>query len=276
MNRIKLCLASFTLALALSPTLQAQDREAGLFLGTAQYQGDLSQKQLTISETRPSIGIFGRYYFTPRIDVKGNLYYGWVEGDDNNYSQDRYRPRRNLNFRSDLVELSSQLEINFLPFIANSRRYRFTPYAFGGVALYYFNPTARYNGTKLKLADLNTEGQGLEGGPADYSKIQGAIPYGLGLKWNLGRLFNIGLEVGQRKLFTDYLDDVSGSYYDNDVIRAKNGDLAALAADPSRIIDPKLVHSAGTQRGDEKDLDLYIFAGITLSKTFRSPGCINF
>ena len=68
-------------ALALTAfSVNAQDREAGIFLGTASYQGDLSMKQVTLSETKPGFGILGRYYFNPRVNLKGALSYGWMRG----------------------------------------------------------------------------------------------------------------------------------------------------------------------------------------------------
>src|ERR1051325_4980864 len=106
-------------------TLRAQDKEFGIFLGTAQYQGDLSLKQVTLNETKPGFGVFGRYYFNPRIDIKGGLNYGWIEGDDKNYpdAENFERKYRNLSFKSHVLELSAVAELNILPFISNSHRY---------------------------------------------------------------------------------------------------------------------------------------------------------
>src|ERR1700743_1251613 len=88
-------------ALLIGFTALAQDKEFGVFLGTTQYQGDLSQSQITINETKPSVGVLGRYYFDPRFDIKGSLYLGWISGSDANYaSADHDRYERNLSFSS--------------------------------------------------------------------------------------------------------------------------------------------------------------------------------
>src|SRR5688500_4065024 len=65
-------------------TVKAQDKEFGVFLGTTQYQGDLSYSQITLNETKPGFGILARYYFNPRINIKGFGAFGMIEGDDKN------------------------------------------------------------------------------------------------------------------------------------------------------------------------------------------------
>src|SRR5438034_1143268 len=154
----------------LSTNLSAQDKEFGVLIGAAQYQGDLSYKQITIDATRPGFGVLARYYFNPRIDVRGSLNYGWISGDDKNYPdvENNERKYRNLSFRSHILELSGVAELNILPFISNSHRYRFAPYVFGGLAVFHFNPKAYYNGQWVELQPLGTEGQTLNGADKRY------------------------------------------------------------------------------------------------------------
>ncbi len=260
-------------------TANAQDREAGIFLGTAQYQGDLSRSQITLSETKPGFGILGRYYFNPRVNLKGALSYGWIAGDDKNYGSATDpdpdgRWKRNLNFRSHILELSGQVEVNLLPFISNSKRYRFAPYVFTGASLYHFNPKTDYNGSTVALQPLGTEGQLLNGQDKRYNRLQGSIPYGFGIKYSLGNFWNLGLEVGQRKTFTDYLDDVSGRGYPNlDEMRALNPQAADLSFRGDEVGIPE---SQAKVRGDNTDLDMYIYAGFTITKTIRRFTCTNF
>jgi hypothetical protein len=37
------------------------------------------------------------------------------------------------------------------------------------------------------------------------------IPYGIGIKYNIGGKFSLAADMGYRYTFTDYLDDVSGN-----------------------------------------------------------------
>jgi hypothetical protein len=81
------------------------------------------------------------------------------------------------------------------------------------------------------------------------------------------------LEVGYRKTFTDYIDDVSTDYYDNDKLRRRRGNMAADLADPSKGEIPTYTRGTytydptaeGMQRGDPSDKDAYIFTTITFS-----------
>jgi hypothetical protein len=281
--RNQLLIAIFALS---SFAARAQDKEIGISISAANYQGDLTQKQVTLSETKPGLGLLARYYFGPRIDIKGSLNYGWISGSDQDYSNNLERQVRNLSFKSSIFELAGTVEFNILPYISNSKRYRFAPYIFGGAAFFHFNPKAEYNGQWYALQPLGTEGQNISGsGVAKYSLWQFAIPYGLGIKYSLGKFWNIGLEIGQRKLFTDYLDDVSNKFVNaTDVMNAAPAnakDAAAVFANPSNnpvnAQDPKGHHyNPGQGRGDNTHLDMYVFTGITITKTIRRFSCTGF
>ncbi len=256
----------------------AQDIEGGIFIGTTEYQGDLSKSQLTISQTKPSFGILGRYYFGPRFDVAANINYGWIAGDDKDYGGDR--ARRALNFRTNIFEVGVHGELNILPYISNSKRYRFAPYVFAGIALYHFNPTGvdPLTGKTVDLQPLTTEGE------APYSLWQMAIPYGIGVKYSLGHFWNLGFEIGQRKLFTDYLDDVSGNFV-NATAYAKLSAEGKVMADPGYynsiqytkgLPDPVINSTKTLARGNADKSDMYLFAGFTITKTLRRFTCTNF
>ncbi|MFK7933189.1 MAG: hypothetical protein AB8G22_06740, partial [Saprospiraceae bacterium] len=92
-----------------------------------------------------------------------------------------------------------------------------------------------------------------------------------GVKIALTDALNIGLEFGARLLFTDYIDDVSRSYADRELIRAARGDLAAELSDRRTSTD-----TAGTSenvgRGNDKARDWYYMSGITISYNFLDNG----
>ena len=74
-------------------------------------------------------------------------------------------------------------------------------------------------GAKYPLRDLRTEGQGTPGDTlfalgATYGPVAMCIPMGIGLKKAFNGNGGIKLEFGFRFTNTDYLDDVSGNYYD--------------------------------------------------------------
>ena len=258
------------------PFVQAQDIEAGLLLGTAQYQGDLSKQQYTLSETKPGFGGLFRYYFNPKFNLKASIMYGQISGDDANYDDEKGRKRRNLSFRSHILEGSVQLEYNILPYVNNTELYKWAPYVFTGVSVFNFNPKAEYQGETYELQPLGTEGQGTQGEPDKYNLTQLSIPLGVGLKYSVGSGWNIGLEAGLRKTFTDYLDDVSSDYPDPSVF--DDGSIANKLYDRSDEVEgiDQQVHGEGSQRGNPDDDDWYTFFGFTITKTFRETGCMNF
>lgn len=269
-------LVAVLINMAIFQPVLSQDSELGIFLGTSHYNGDLDFKpfpspSLDFNTMHLGFGVLYRYYFNPSLNFKTNIYYGNISGDDGLYAdEDDGRRRRNLSFKSHVIEGSFQLEWNILPFVPGSQSYRFSPYLFGGLTIFHFNPKAELNGTWHELQPLGTEGQHIHNDKSPYSLLQIAIPLGLGFKYNISGLWNIGLEIGGRKTFTDYLDDVSGVYVDNDELRAgPNGELAANLADRN----PSGQFSAGSVRGNPDRVDWYWFSGITISKTIRSFQC---
>jgi hypothetical protein len=257
-------------------------------LGGANQIGTNFVRDLEISTTRPTLTAGYRYNVSAYSKVRGSLFFGTLKGDDN-LTQEPFRNNRNLHFRSRIIELSGIYEYYFNQ-ESSGHRYNIkgakgmrakglTYYAFGGIGLIYFNPKAQYNGNWIALQPLGTEGQGLPGGGRKYSRVTVVIPYGLGLRYAVNRDWRIGLEVGMRKTFTDYLDDVSGNYYDNKVLLQERGVVAATLADPSKGMfastqyDPKTGRTReGLQRGDPKDKDAYGFVTITACYRLKKRG----
>ena len=132
-------------------------------------------------------------------------------------------------------------------------------YVYTGISIFHYNPKAENQyGEFVDLQELGTEGQGTTSFPdkEKYSLIQYAIAIGGGFKIAVNPSFNIILEYGVRKTFTDYLDDVSTTY---------PGDILSMTNEATYMSDPSGSHEIGEQRGDPDKKDWYSFAGITLS-----------
>ncbi|MEO1652859.1 MAG: DUF6089 family protein [Bacteroidota bacterium] len=187
---------------------------AGLQLGAANYFGDIPSG---IQATRPSAGIFISRKLGPRSHARLGLSWLRLEADDFFSEETSGTYARNLHFRNDIIELSLVNTLDLIPsYGKHQRRALFTPYLYYGVAVIYQNPRARLplnqGGDWIELQPLGTEGQGRPGYDDPYSKVQLAIPLGLGVKWAINERLNVGIESGIRFAFTDYLDDVSGEY----------------------------------------------------------------
>lgn len=238
----------------------AQKSEIGAFVGTSFYIGDLSHSTI-FSECGIAGGVVYRYNFTPRWALKANIMFAKVHASDA-ISNGSYE--RNLSFKSPITELSVQAEVNFLKLYNQKGYNRFSPYVFAGIAVFSFNPQAELNGKTYDLQPFGTEGQGLVLGKKEYALCSFAIPFGIGLKVNIGRYVSLGAEWGVRFTCTDYLDDVSGTYYDNEALRLQRGDIMADLADRSPEIGQEL-HKNGTQRGNFNTTDFYSFCGGTIT-----------
>ncbi|MGQ9846683.1 MAG: DUF6089 family protein [Bacteroidales bacterium] len=242
-------------------------------LGGANREGTNFVRDLEISMTRPVFSLGFRYRIKETISTKTMLSYGWLRGDDK-LTLEKFRHYRNLAFRSPIVEFSNQFEYSIirekqghrynLRRVRGLKGFKTNTYFFVGFGVIYFNPKNKYNGKWYALQPLGTEGQGLVPTRKKYSRISMCIPYGIGFKYGLNRRLNIGLEFGARKTFSDYLDDVSTTYFDNQMIREARGDVAAYLADPSDGTHPNWT-AAYQQRGDAKDKDSYMFLIINLT-----------
>jgi len=249
-------------------------------LGGGEEEGRDFYDDLDFNATRPTFAVGYRYKLLSVVSLRGSLIYGRVNGNDAN-TEEFFRNNRNLHFRSPIVEVAAAAEVYFLKENLSSKyklrgvrgklASNLSGYFFVGVGGFYFNPRAEYNGKWVSLQPLGTEGQGLREGTKKYSRIALAIPGGIGFKYTINKTWSLGIEYGLRKTSTDYIDDVSTTYYDNAALRVENGDMAADLADPSKTFaegDKLYITGDGTQRGDSNDKDSYMFGFITLQYRF--------
>jgi hypothetical protein len=233
--RLSVLICSFAL---FSPHLHSQSissgngkLELGLGLGPMHFLGDLGGsagegrpflKDLDIPLTKLSKGLYLNYYPVEwaGIRIAGNL--GYVEGDDKyapaKGGAEEDRKYRNLNFRSKIKEAYVAVELYPTYFFEkyDGRQGKLRPYVLGGVGIYNFNPEVKDDdGSWVKTAPLRLEGQGFAEYPDSkpYKLTQTNVLAGAGFKYYIKENMYLGFEVLHRKLFTDYLDDVSNDYY---------------------------------------------------------------
>jgi hypothetical protein len=204
-------------------------------VGSSHYYGDLAGYRKFIRSTyimpRWNVGLGYTRQFTPHFAARATFTWARISGDDytfnkNNIDKNLIQYARNLHFRNDLKEFALTGIYNFVEDGRNSdARARFTPYLFGGLALVAHSPEARTPAASdnnndaeserrwVKLQPLNTEGQGQPGRDKPYSLVTVGIPVGIGARYRLNESFDVGVEIGYRYTFTDYLDDVGGGTY---------------------------------------------------------------
>lgn len=274
-------LKSFTLFLALcwlfndaQAQLKSRHLYIGAGIGSTNYKGDMDD-DWTVKFTKPGFTILAGYKLTSAFAVQLSYQQGWMGASDARAKEDVARIRRNLSFRSPINEIA--LTFNY-EFISTRRAFKYrsalTPYVFAGIALFRFNPKADINGQTVALQPLGTEGQYLDGCtdcPEPYNLMQISIPFGVGIRARLTEKLDLRVEMGIRKTFTDYLDDVSGEYPDLNALAAQDP-VAAAASDPSDsdMYPRGMAHYNGA-RGHSDGTDWYVNTNIILGFVLAAP-----
>lgn len=244
--------------------------EIGGWAGVAYYFGDLNTN-FDLSRPGPALGASARYNFNSRLSLGMSTNYGRISGSDENSSND-FERARNLNFTSNVFDLSFNLEFNFLDYVHGSKDFPFSPYVFAGASFFSYNPKTQLEGEWINLRDQGTEGQFLG---EEYFLIQPALNYGLGFKIDLNADWSLNFIISARKIFTDYLDDVSTVYPDKDELISLRGPIAVALSDRSTIEDREQyrIGQAGVQRGNSRDTDSYNFIQVGVMYYFGYLPC---
>jgi hypothetical protein len=256
----------------LSHSVVSQNFEVGSWLGGANYFGDLNTNS-NFSMLRPAGGVFLRNNFNNRWVLKNSFSFGQIAFDDKK-SPNGFNRQRNLHFKSNIGEISSMIELNFLEFDKTKPDKWFSPFFSVGFAVFYYNPQARFDGRWYYLQPLGTEGQNDPSfsGVEKYKLVSFAIPVGGGFKFSINRNWNIGIFGEIRITFTDYLDDVSGVYPSALSLPDGTRGIAYQLYDRSGEVGEK-IGVPGRQRGSTTTNDFYLFGGFTVSYTFFRLKC---
>ncbi|MGJ3236487.1 DUF6089 family protein [Marivirga sp.] len=224
-KKAKSCCSILVIICLMANEAMTQSKEFGGGLASFNYTGDLIR---TYSVQNQSIGV-NLYYvrnFQDGWAGKLNFAAGRIKGSDQN-PIDPQAEIRNASFQDFITEISGQATYEFLDFRNNRALVKFTPYLTAGAGFFLINRVEKNS---------------------DYSDIQLMIPFGGGVKYSLGPLWTLNFEFSARKLFYDYLDNISEQV----VTDKRNSDF---------------------QFGDWNDNDWYYFTGLSISYTFWAVDC---
>ncbi|QCR24295.1 DUF6089 family protein [Pontibacter sp. SGAir0037] len=212
--------------------------EIGVGLGGLNYQGDLAPHYRFLSN-QPALTVFYRHDLSHPITLRGAIMGSHRILNNNTMGDDDFDlplPNfRQANMRLTVGEISGVVEYNFLDYYDLTQKVRFSPYLFAGVAGFVYNIRTEF-GDEVYAAAFN---QGAR------TSLGVAIPFGVGVKYALNKYWNLGLEFGARKLFTDRLDNI---HMENSQGQDK------------RVANPY-------------DKDWYFYNGISLSYTIYRINC---
>lgn len=230
-------------------------------LGGADKIGVNGIKDFDFPATRYGLGGGIVFNSLKTIDFRLNGSFLRLNGSDS-YTENEARKIRNITVNTDVYLLNALIELK-MPLSSKgalgSGGHFCLNAGFGG---FYFNPKASYNGKAYGLSQLKTEGQGTSPERPLYPQLVLDVPFGFTYRQYITKYSSYGIELLAHKSFTDYLDDVSTTYYDNEAIRASNGETAAYLADPNTS---GIKRANGSKRGNPKQNDNFF----TVSFTYR-------
>ena len=219
-------------------------------LNTSTYYGDLKDDSDFI-DAKPSLSLGLMTSLSRVVFVRGEFSWVTLSGRDAE-SNDGGKTSRNLSFTSSNFEFNVNGVFHLFPIRGRFyQRPNYNVYGFIGVGGMYFNPKAELEGQKYALQPLMTEG-------IKYSRFTFVIPYGAGAKTKLTPFVNLAVEIGWRKTFTDYIDDVSTNFIDNASIA---NPIAQQLADRRPEIDLPVLQE-GRKRGDPSNKDAYMLLSL--------------
>lgn len=210
--------------MVIGQTLFAQKSEVGFGIGTLNYTGDLA-RTYNILNSKPAATLFYRANVSKVVSLRAAVTGGGIGASDKR-PIDAFAERRDASFSLFLFEASTVMEYHFMNWRDDKHVMRYTPYLFAGLGIFGIS--------------------GAQEKTTQYSNVQGAVPFGLGVKYILNPKWYIALEAGARKTFFDYLDNVSmGS---NQLVK-------------------------DYQYGNRYDNDSYYFVGLSITRTFYEIPC---
>lgn len=282
-----------------SEAMAQQKFEYGISIGGMKYEGDLGGRYgagLGAINNRTSKSTFNAtahlgYRIFNFITLRAELIYGGIQGADSllvgNSPSIAAKKTKNAHFKSIIAEGALVAEI--YPTVLfekdpTSVTGKIRPYFLAGLGFFHFNPQGLYqqpNGTEtwVYLHPLRTEGQGMPNHPTrkEYALNQNNVQLGLGIKYHISQRVGISFELMGRKTNTDYLDDVSTKYIDNNDFFTFFGPTSPLAPIAAQMANnpifknggaPLLGWNAGGLRGSPKYNDYYYSSNFKLSYRF--------
>ena len=247
----------FVLSFLLPLTLFAQNWHASFRFGLANYQGDLQEKSFTFKQSRIVGGLGIRYDLSEHLIARTHASFSNLRADHQKNKKASFKSR-NFNFETKLFEWEVGAQYNI--FSLNDKWW--TPYVFAGGALFRIKPTSLDPaGSRVNLQSLSTEGQGFVPGRKKYKSTQFGIPFGIGAEYALNEDMRVGLELGYRKTFTDYIDDVSTTYADPALLLLNRGPQSVAMAYKGSGSYP----AVGSPRGNSRNKDAYYFVELTFT-----------
>ena len=153
----------------------------GFATGAASYMGDINPQKFFYS---PSLyyGIIYRYNINKRFALRFNGFYTTLKGNITDFPSNNNIRLSVAEFSTNFIDLASQMEFNFFPYIPNEKKWTGTFYVSGGVAY------------ALMINATSTDAI--------------SFPFGAGYKLTITQKISTGIEYTFRRSFSDNIDNI--------------------------------------------------------------------
>ena len=202
----RIILISIIFVLGIVQAMAQRSLELGLGMGISLYQGDITENYIQYNGHKRIYSAFFRYNFSPHFSVQGTFTRG-ILGASDFYSQTRFD--RGWSFSADINEAVVTGQFFFLNQFATSRNgesaFLFSPYLLLGIGY-----------SKIDATFVDRFQPDLSYSHPEDKDLFLVVPFGGGIRGELSPSFKLGIEVGIRPTFSDYLDDVLTSTAAND------------------------------------------------------------
>jgi hypothetical protein len=292
-----------SLLLVVIQSIHSQHFEAGGSIGSLYYAGDIGGRTsgltgLIQNKTSPAslLGCLDFGYTPVRfMQVRLSVLIGSVQAADSLLNpitqQETIKKTRNLHFRSPIREASILFAVHPFDFYNSESIWlrKFSTYLLFGAGFFKFNPKGWYQNPTgpdgwVALKPLRTEGQGMMDYPdsQEYKLHALNLQIGVGIRYLISPKLSVALEIINRRTYTDYLDDVSRTYIDNDAFETYFGTSSKLAETAKQLANnPAFKNNGnyipgffpGSLRGSPVSKDYYY--GTTLRIGYRLGPAIN-
>ena len=168
----------------------AQRHEIGVTVGGVNYIGEVGNIQY-FNPRNLGYGIIYKRNFTQRVSLRAQFTTGKFSANDRN-ATDLERLNRNFSFSNSYTALGVGVEVNYVPLKIGEFDLSWTPYLHAGIQ--------RLVTDDLYFAPFEDDARSL--GKA----ITMSIPFGAGVKFNLGQYWVVAAEVQPQITFSDNLD----------------------------------------------------------------------
>ncbi len=203
-TKMKKLLLVFAIVLMTVSGHAQKTADIGIWGGSSTVWGDMDDNT-PFQTFNLNFGGYFRYNFNARVGLRAMFLTGKMTGDG-------LVENAEWKFDKNMQDLTVQAEVNYLKYVLGSKKMRFTPYVTLGLGVSYFT----YNFRPVDIYAFNpyypelvyNAGGGLVDNPTEESLVVANIPFGMGVKWAIGKRLGVGVEYQMRKLMSDKLDDL--------------------------------------------------------------------